>query len=90
MQFLPLLIVLVFFLTVAYALYARTKKNKEFKELQKQAVTFEDKMLLLKSQSNQTLKSIDYTLDWFFWLMILGGVIYVISLVFAYSQQQFL
>lgn len=90
MQFLPFLIVLVFFLIVAYALNNRTKKNKEFKELQDQAVTFEDKMLLLKSQSNRTLKSIDYTLDWFFWLMILGAVIYVISILFAYSQQQFL
>lgn len=90
MQFLPFLIVLVFFLIVAYALNNRTKKNKEFKELQDQAVTFEDKMLLLKSQSNRTLKSIDYTLDWFFWLMISGAVIYVISILFAYSQQQFL
>lgn len=90
MQFLPFIIVLVFFLIVASALYTRSKKNKEFKELQEQAVTFEDKMLLLKSESNRTLKSIDYTLDWFFWLMILGVVIYVISLVFAYSQEQFL
>lgn len=90
MEFLPFLILLVFFLIASYALYTRSKRNKEFKELKDQAVTYEDKMIILQNESNQTLKNIDSTLDWFFWLMILGVVIYVISFLFSYSQQQFL
>ena len=61
----------------------RNKKNKEIAKRQSQATTFEDKMLLLQEFNNERLKSIDTTLDWFFWLMILSFVVYILGAIFS-------
>lgn len=90
MEYLPPFIILFALIITSYLWYSRSRNNKKIKELQNQAVTFEDKMLILKSQSNKTLKSIDYTLDWFFWVMILGFVFYIFNLFLTSTYQTFI
>lgn len=90
MEYLPPFIILFALIITSYLWYSRSRNNKKIKELQNQAVTFEDKMLILKSQSNKTLKSIDYTLDWFFWVMILGFVFYIFNLFLTSTYQTYI
>ncbi len=49
----------------------KSEQDKTFEDK-----TFEEKMLLLQGESNKRLKGIDNTLDWFFWIMIIGFIIY--------------
>lgn len=46
---------------------------------------FEKKMIELQEQANKRLKGIDSTLDWFFWLMIIGVVIWAISFFMSFA-----
>ncbi len=43
--------------------------------------TFEEKMLFLQRAQNKRLRSIDNTLDWFFWIMIIGFVLTFLNFV---------
>ncbi|MGM0931944.1 MAG: hypothetical protein ACQEWD_00715 [Bacteroidota bacterium] len=49
--------------------------------MEKTENTNEEKLISLQQQTNKYLKSIDYTLDWFFWILIIGLVLTVISYV---------
>jgi hypothetical protein len=77
-QFLPILIIII-----GGFLFWEFKKRKavglvpeSVSDISNQDKTFEEKMLLLQGESNKRLKGIDNTLDWFFWIMIIGSVIY--------------
>ena len=87
MEFAPLIIVAIALLFTVMALQRRTKQNKEIATLNKDAVTFEDKMLILQKESNRSLKGIDNTLDWFFWLMILSIILSSLYAFFSSMNQ---
>jgi uncharacterized integral membrane protein len=76
----PIIILVVILFFSIMAVINRTDKRKEFRMMSEEAKTFEDKLLLLQHESNRRLKDIDTTLDWFFWIMIIGGVLFLISL----------
>jgi len=87
MEFAPLIIVAIALLFTVMALQRRSKHNKDIAALNKEAVTFEDKMLILQKESNRSLKGIDNTLDWFFWLMILSIILSSLYAFFSSMNQ---
>jgi len=82
MQFAPLILLAVVALIIYGLVKKRSKDNKNVADLQNEAVTYEDKMLLLQKETNKRLRDIDTTLDWFFWIMVFSFLIYIIY-VFA-------
>lgn len=64
-----------------YLINQRNKANKKAELIEKEAFTFEDKMILLQKQANKRLKDIDTTLDYFFWFFVISLFIYFIYAV---------
>jgi len=84
MNFIPLVFVVIAVIGVVYFIRQnQEKKNKE--QIETSGLPFEEKLILLQKESNKSLKGIDTTLDYFFWFMIIGGVMYII-LLFANSS----
>lgn len=84
MNFVPLFFVIIGTIgTVYFIRKNQEKKNKE--EIETSGLPFEEKLILLLKESNKRLKGIDTTLDYFFWLRIIGFVLYVI-MIFANSS----
>jgi len=84
MNFIPLFFVVIGIIGAVYFIRQnQAKKNKE--EIETSGLPFEEKIILLLKESNKRLKGIDTTLDYFFWFMIIGFVLYVI-MIFANSS----
>jgi len=76
MSLIPLFFVILAIIGVVYFIRQnQAKKNKE--QLEISGLPFEEKLILLLKESNKRLKGIDTTLDYFFWFMIIGGVMYI-------------
>jgi hypothetical protein len=72
------LIFTVLVVAIAFSLYTinkRSKQNLIIVAENEEAKTFDEKMLLLQKESNNRLRGIDNTLDWFFWIMIISFVL---------------
>ena len=83
-QFLPLVIIAAGFLLYARYHYKKSptmvsNSPEKVSNASETDNTFEDKMLILQAESNKRLKGIGYTLEWFFWIMILGIVFFSVS-----------
>ncbi|MBE7641048.1 hypothetical protein GUB10_11950 [Salegentibacter sp. BLCTC] len=74
---------IIVFAILIYAIYSRSQHNKKVDLDFEQIESNEEKMILLQKQANKHLKGIDTTLDWFFWLLIIGIVLTVLSYFFG-------
>lgn len=80
-QFLPVIVLIG--AVLLFLKYKKPKTTPMFSNVSETDKSYEDKMLLLLAESNKRLKGIDTTLDWFFWIMILGGVLFIVSFFLA-------
>lgn len=78
-----LLIGIIVLAILIYTIYTRSQHNKKVDIGFEQIESNEEKMIMLQKQANRHLKGIDTTLDWFFWLLIVGIVLTVISYFFG-------
>lgn len=53
------------------------------KETVEDLTPYQQEKIKLQKETNKRLKDIDTTLDWFFWIMILGIIGYAIFIFFS-------